>query len=119
MAMNREQKRAMQKAGQLGPDGEPAARKDKGRNQQQRVKESRTPPRVFLQEVRGELKKVVWPTREETIRYSIIVSITILVMGAAIFGLDLVFGQLTDFLFPSPSTVTSALSSAVRSAPIQ
>ena len=45
----------------------------------------------FFQEVKTELKKVTWPTREETIRYTTMV---VVVSGAvAIFlgGLDYVF----------------------------
>ena len=43
--------------------------------------------------MRGELRKVAWPTRAEVINYSIIVLITMIVLGLLIFGLDLVFGE--------------------------
>ena len=45
----------------------------------------------FLRDVRSELLKVVWPTRQETVRYTITVIIFSLViagiLGAADFGL--------------------------------
>ena len=45
-----------------------------------RPKEERTGFRQFLREVRAELRKVVWPTREEVRNYSIIVLITVVVV---------------------------------------
>ena len=57
-----------------------------------RARDERTPPRQFLREVRGELRKVVWPTRTEVINYSIIVLITVVVLTALIAGLDWLFG---------------------------
>ena len=46
---------------------------------------------TFLQEARTELKKVRWPTREETIRYT--VSVVIISAALAVFlgGLDYLF----------------------------
>src|SRR4051812_27224597 len=99
MAMNREQKRAMQRAGQIGADGAPVANRER-RAAPGPTREDRTRPAAFVREVRSELKKVSWPTREETIRYSIIVFVAIVILGLFIFAVDLGFGQLTQFLFP-------------------
>ncbi len=97
MAMNRETKRLLQRQGQLGADGEPkAARKAPPAP---RPKEKRTPPRVFVKEVRAELRKVAWPTRSETINYSIIVFITLIVLTAAIAGIDLLMGKAVLWIF--------------------
>ena len=63
-----------------------------------RVKE-RTTPRQYLREVRGELRKVAWPTRAEVIRYSIIVLVTVVVLTAFIFVLDYAFAKGVLFLF--------------------
>ncbi|MBP6728166.1 MAG: preprotein translocase subunit SecE [Microthrixaceae bacterium] len=111
MAMNREQKRALQRAGQLTADGSPVATRER-RQPQVRSADSRTSPADFVREVRAELRKVSWPTRAETIRLSVIVFIAIVILGAFIFLIDLGFGQFTDFLFPSPSTSGSLLSGA-------
>lgn len=52
----------------------------------------------FLQEVREELNKVVWPTREQTVRYSILVIIVSVVVGALLGGLDYLLTAFTSFL---------------------
>lgn len=44
----------------------------------------------FIRQVINELKKVVWPTREETIKWAIQVTVIALIAGAAIFALDAV-----------------------------
>ena len=48
----------------------------------------------FLKEVRLELKKVTWPTREETIRYTAAVIGFSLVVAAFLGGLDFLFSWL-------------------------
>ncbi len=90
MAMNREQKRAAQRAGQLNADGSQVAVKDR-RAPSKSLKSERTKPLEFLREVRAELKKVAWPTREEVIRYSIIVLVALVVFTLFVFGVDYVF----------------------------
>lgn len=52
----------------------------------------------FLKEVQAEINKVVWPTREQTIRYSILVIIVAVAVGAFLGGLDYILTLLTDFL---------------------
>ena len=88
--MNREQKRAAQRAGQLNADGSQVAVKDR-RAPSKSLKSERTKPMEFLREVRAELKKVAWPTREEVIRYSIIVLVALVVFTLFVFGVDYVF----------------------------
>jgi preprotein translocase subunit SecE len=103
MAMNRETKRMLQRQGELGPDGEPVRAKPQ---QAQRAagrpeKEKRTAPKQYLREVRGELRKVAWPTKDEVVRYSIIVLVTIIILTTMIFALDYVFAKGVFFLFDS------------------
>lgn len=50
-----------------------------------------TSPVAFLKETRDELKKVVWPTRQEIIRLTFVVIIISLVVGLFLGGLDFVF----------------------------
>jgi preprotein translocase subunit SecE len=45
------------------------------------------------------MRKVAWPTRAETINYSTVVFITLAILMAFIFGLDLLFSKLAVFLF--------------------
>ena len=47
----------------------------------------------FLREVRDELAKVVWPSRREVVTYTIVVILTVLVMGLFVFGLDVLFSR--------------------------
>ena len=75
--------RMLQRQGQLGADGEPQARKRSAAPPAPRPqKEQRTGPAQFIREVRGELRKVAWPTRPEVINYSIIVLVTVVLLTA-------------------------------------
>jgi len=46
---------------------------------------------TFLKEARVELKKVTWPTRQDTIRYTITVIIISAVVALFLGGLDFIF----------------------------
>ena len=58
-----------------------------------------TSPVAFVREVASELKKVTWPTREETIRYTVIVFAISILVGAFVGGLDVLFVNVTGILF--------------------
>jgi preprotein translocase subunit SecE len=105
--MNREQKRAAQRAGQLNADGSQATR-DR-RPPTQTLKRERTKPAEFVREVRAELKKVAWPTREEVRRYSVIVAIALVIFTAFVFGLDWVFERMFRFITEPPIEGSAAL----------
>ncbi len=53
---------------------------------------------VFLKEVREELGKVTWPSREQTIRYTILVVIVAVAVGLFLGGLDYILTAFTAFL---------------------
>jgi len=94
MAMNRETKRMLQRQGQMTEDGAPA--RERRRQQpapRPEAREKRTGPREFVKEVRAELRKVAWPTKSETINYSIIVFVAIVVLTAFVGALDYFFGE--------------------------
>ena len=97
MSMNRQQKRMLQRQGDVDADGEPV-RTRRGQPSAAPARE-RTSPGQFLREVRGELRKVAWPSRDETVNYSIVVLVTIVVVGAMIYGLDWVFSTFILDLF--------------------
>ncbi len=102
MAMNRETKRMLQRQGELGPDGEPVRTKPQAAQRQAPPqRDKRTPPKQYVREVRGELRKVAWPTKQEVIRYSIIVLLTIIVLTTMIFVLDYLFAKAVFSLFDS------------------
>ncbi len=117
MAMNREQKRAMQRAGQVDAEGAPLAR-DRRQPAKTARNEERTSPTQFSKEVRSELRKVAWPTREELTRYSIIVFVAIVALTMFVTALDWVFLKFVqDFLFdsgvdPTPAGAPAGLISA-------
>jgi preprotein translocase subunit SecE len=46
----------------------------------------------FVNQVRAETAKIVWPTREETVRTAIFVFIFMLVLSLFFLGIDSVFG---------------------------
>jgi len=92
--MNRQMKRAQERAERqqkkagVERQAAPAAGT---RRAAQREKRERTSARQFLKEVRQELRKVDWPTRQELVTYTLVVLVTVAVMTSLVFGLDLVF----------------------------
>ena len=60
---------------------------------------TRTGPRQFLREVRGEMKRVAWPSRKEVTSYSIVVLVTVAILMTYVFGLDTVFSQFVFWIF--------------------
>jgi preprotein translocase subunit SecE len=101
--MNRAQKRMLQRQGALDAEGQPARAQPQQRRPQPgprpEAKEGRTGPRQFLKEVRQELRKVAWPTKSETINYSIICFLAVAVMMAFIAGVDYVSSEFVLKLF--------------------
>jgi len=49
---------------------------------------------TFLKEVRLEIKKINWPTRQETIKYTFVVIGVSFVVAAFLGGLDFIFSYL-------------------------
>ena len=58
----------------------PASARRNGRN-----------PVVFTREVVAELRKVIWPTRQELITYTSVVIVFVGVIIAVVYGLDYLF----------------------------
>ena len=80
--MNREMRRLQQKE-------EERARRRRKEGPQRRQRE-RVGFRQYLREVRQELKKVAWPTRQETATFSIVVLVVTTVLTAVTFAFDFV-----------------------------
>jgi preprotein translocase subunit SecE len=55
-------------------------------------------PVTFLQETYAELRKVVWPTRQDIIRLTLIVIFISVMMGLYIGGLDFIFAKAMEFI---------------------
>ena len=96
--MNREQKRLMQRQGQVGADGTTSTRRTSVQDVQRR-KSERTKPREFIKQIRDELRQVAWPTRPEVINYTTIVLFVLIFMTLLIFGLGAGFSKFVTFLF--------------------
>lgn len=79
--VNREMKRAMKKR-------EGAA--DRLKRTPTAPSRKRTKPLTFLKEVKGELGRVAWPTRNEVITYSVVVLVTVIFFMVVIAGIDYV-----------------------------
>ena len=50
----------------------------------------------FVMDIIGELRKVVWPSRQEAIHLTMVVVIVSVILGAALGGIDIGFGWLID-----------------------
>ncbi len=61
-------------------------------------KANKTSPAEFLRQVQAEGRKVVWPTREETIRISIFVFIMMTILSLFFLGVDTLFGAFVRWL---------------------
>jgi len=61
-------------------------------------KERKTSIPEFVNQVRTETSKVVWPTREETIRTAIFVFIFMVILALFFFGIDSLFRAVVNYL---------------------
>ena len=59
---------------------------------------AKTSPIEFIQQVRAETRKVVWPTRRETIMTGVMVMIMTLLLGIFFFVIDAGFEALVKLL---------------------
>ena len=86
--MNRQTKRQMKRQG-----GETPAPAERRRPTPPPPHRDRTTAKEFIREVRGELKKVAWPTKAEVVTSTIVVLLAVIFMTTLIFTLDYVFAK--------------------------
>ena len=86
--MNRQTKRQLKRQG-----GETPAPPERRRPAPPPPHRERTSAKEFMREVRGELKKVAWPTRAEVVTSTIVVLMAVVFMTLLIFGLDYIFAK--------------------------
>lgn len=48
---------------------------------------------AYLRDVRGEMKKVTWPTRDDMIKTTVAVIVISLFFGIYLFGVDFIFSR--------------------------
>ena len=71
-----------------------AATKDKGK-----AGRKRTSPLLFYRQVVAELRKVIWPTRNELVTYTTVSLVFVLIVVGIVFGLDNLFSWLIVKVF--------------------
>ncbi len=59
---------------------------------------ARTSPAEFFNQVRAEARKVVWPTRQETVTTAIFVAVMMLILSVFFLGIDSLFGYVVSLL---------------------
>ena len=67
-------------------------------NTTQAAKAKRPSVPEFVNQVQSETKKVVWPTRDETIRTAIFVFIMMVVLSLFFLGVESIFNAVVKFL---------------------
>ena len=90
--MNRQAKRMMARQKATPQDRVEAARQRRSLTEAGRRKQ-RIGAREYLKQVRAELRKVAWPARREVVGYTVVVLVTVTVLTALVFGLDLTFSK--------------------------
>lgn len=61
-------------------------------------KETKKINKSYGEEVKAELKKVKWPSKEEMVKYSIAVIAFIIIFGLYFYGLDALFAWLSSLV---------------------
>ena len=59
---------------------------------------AKTSPAEFVKQVQAETKKIVWPTRRETIMTGVMVMIMTSLLGIFFLGVDAFFDMVVRFL---------------------
>ncbi|MGH8952216.1 MAG: preprotein translocase subunit SecE [Acidimicrobiia bacterium] len=103
--MNREMRRMQEREERLQKKGDTGRDKANRRAAAMQAKAPTTERkslwariREYLHEVRQELRKVTWPTREQMIAFTTITVITSTVLTGVIFGLDILMKEFVFWL---------------------
>ena len=84
-----------------------AAGRDKGKEPKGQPQSAEASPgiggriaqfREFFEQSQVEIKKVVWPSRKETMATSIAVVVVVIVMGLYLFGVDALFSKIVQVI---------------------
>jgi len=59
---------------------------------------AKTSPMEFIRQVQAETRKVVWPTRRETVMTGVMVMIMTIILAVFFFAIDKVFDMGVEFL---------------------
>jgi len=64
----------------------------------ERPAKTRTSPGEFMRQVQAEARKVVWPSRQETVTTAIFVAIMMVLLAVFFLGIDTLFGAVMQWL---------------------
>lgn len=93
--VNRQLRRVQEKSKKSAQKKRAAAQKKKAAERKKGEKKRFWTTVVqFLKDVRIEMKKVIWPSKEEVVNYTVVVLITVTVVTTFILVLDLVLSKL-------------------------
>jgi len=53
-------------------------------------------PLTYVKQSKEELDKVIWPTRSETIRLTLVVIVVSIIIGAYVSGLDAILAKIAE-----------------------
>ena len=63
------------------------------------AKQDRTSPALFLRQVVAELRKVIWPTRNELVTYTAAALVFVVILSTIVLTLDYGFTKLMFWVF--------------------
>jgi preprotein translocase subunit SecE len=92
---SREMRRMQEK---LGMEKKRAQLKKSSGTKKSGPKKQRVTISQFMTEVKAEMKKVTWPSRDEVVAYTIVVVITVILMGGLVYFADILFVKLVDMI---------------------
>src|SRR5439155_27137609 len=94
--VSRQSKRLVQRQTMTGQDRAEALRERRAVTLAER---KRTPPWLFVKQVRQELKRVARPSRQVMIAYTVVVLVAVVFLTALVFGMDLAFTKAVLHIF--------------------
>lgn len=62
------------------------------------IKEDKKSASGYFKGVKSEFKKIIWPTKEETVKYTAIVIAASIIISVVVYLLDLVFANLLNLI---------------------
>ena len=63
-----------------------------------RPAKTRTSPGELMRQVQAEARKIIWPTRQETVTTAIFVAIMMALLAVFFLGVDTLFGKIVQLL---------------------
>ena len=59
---------------------------------------AKTSPGEWIRQIQAEMRKVIWPTRQETVTTAIFVAIMMTMLSVFFLGIDSLFGFIVNWL---------------------